>query len=292
MTLRSTLRDMFGLRPGSPAGVAPSARLRLGLALGGGGVRGAAHLGVLSVLEREGIAFDVVAGTSVGAVVGAGVAAGVSSADMLARFRTARWIDLARPSWGSRLSMLQANPMGEILVQTVQAETFEELALPFAVSTSDILTGQTVVISEGPLREAVLASAAVPAIFEPLRREGRLLVDGGLTDNLPVQVARDLGADLVIAVDIMPPLDGSYEPKDINEMVMLSWNIVQRACETGRKHADVVITPKVATVSLMDFAQAQTAYDAGVAAAEEAMDEVWDAIGGRRAVSAPAAGRA
>jgi NTE family protein len=252
--------------------------LKIGLALGGGGVRGAAHLGVLSVFEREGISFDVVAGTSVGAVVGAGVAAGVPVADMFERFRTARWIDLARPSWGSKLSMLHANPMGEILVRTVKAERFEDLALPFAAVASDILTGTTVVITEGLLREAVLASAAVPAIFEPLRRDGYLLVDGGLTDNLPASVARGLGADLVIAVDIMPPLDGSYEPKDMNEMVMMSWNIVQRACEPGRKHADVVITPRVATISLMDFTHAQAAYDAGVVAAEEAMDEVRAAI--------------
>jgi NTE family protein len=260
-----------------------AARPRLGLALGGGGVRGAAHLGVLSVFEREGISFDVVAGTSVGAVVGAGVAARVPAAEMLERFRTARWIDLARPSWGSALSMLQTNPMGDILVKTVKAETFADLAMPFAAVASDILTGQTVVMTEGSLSEAVIASAAVPAIFEPLRRDGRLLVDGGLTDNLPVQVARDLGADVVIAVDVMPPLDGSYEPKDINEMVMFSWNIVQRACEPGRKHADVVITPKVATVSLMDFTQAHTAYDAGVVAAEEALDQVFAAIGGRPA---------
>ena len=270
MTVMASLRKALGLGPRTRAGARP----RVGLALGGGGVRGAAHLGVLSVFEREGITFDVVAGTSVGAVVGAGVAAGVPSADMLARFKTARWIDLARPSWGSKLSMLRANPMGEILVKTVKANTFEELALPFAAVASDILTGDTVVITEGPLRDAVLASAAVPAIFEPLRRDGRLLVDGGLTDNLPVAVARSLGADVVIAVDIMPPLDGSYEPKDISEVIMLSWNIVQRACEPGREHADVVITPLVGRVSLMDFAQAQAAYDAGVAAAEGAMEQV------------------
>jgi len=280
MTLLTILRDLFGIRP-RPDTTPP----RLGLALGGGGVRGAAHLGVLSVFEREGIFFDVVAGTSVGAVVGAGVAARVPSADMLERFRSARWIDLARPSWGSKLGMLKTNPMGDILVKTVKAETFEELALPFAAVASDILTGQTVVITDGPLKEAVLASAAVPAIFEPLRREGRLLVDGGLTDNLPVQVARDLGADVVIAIDIMPPLDGSSEPKDINEMVMFSWNIVQRACEPGRKHADVVITPKVAMVSLMDFTQTQAAYDAGVAAAEEALEEVRAAVGPGRAAA-------
>jgi NTE family protein len=282
MTLREALREVFGrtARPAAtPAPAEPVAPRRIGLALGGGGMRGAAHLGVLSVLEREGVTFDVVAGTSIGAVVGAAVAAGLPSSEMFERFRTARWIDIARPSWRSRLSMLDTNPMGEILTKTVRAETFDQLALPCAAVASDILTGTTVVITEGPLRDAVVASAAVPALFEPLRRDGRLLVDGGLTDNLPVGVARDLGADVVIAVDIMPALDGSYEPKNLGEMAMLSWSIVQRACQVGREDADVVITPQVGRVSLLDFAHVQEAYDAGVAAAEAVLDEVLTAVG-------------
>jgi NTE family protein len=259
-----------------PESVAPR---RIGLALGGGGVRGAAHLGVLSVFEREGIAVDVVAGTSVGAVVGAGVAAGVPPADMLARFLAARWTALARPSWGSKLSMLEANPMGEILTQAVHAETFDDLVLPLAVVASDILTGTRFCMTEGSLREAIIASTAIPGFFEPVRRDGRLLVDGGLTDNLPVRVARELGADFVIAVDIMPPLDGSYAPQGIGDMLLLSWNIVQRTGEIGREHADFVITPGVAHVSIMDFAQAHAAYDAGVVAAEKALPALLAALG-------------
>lgn len=261
----------FFKRAEKPTPAGPVAPVRLGLALGGGAVRGAAHLGVLSVLEREGIAPDVVTGTSVGAVLGAGVAAGVSSADMLERFHKARWTNIARPSWGSRLSVFDTNPLGQLLAEVTSAETFGDLALPFAVVASDILTGTSVVITDGPLGEAVVASAAIPAIFEPVRRDGHLLVDGGLTDNLPVAAARALGADYVIAVDIMPPLDGTYEPGDVRDMLLLSWNIVQREGETGRAMADLVITPDVVRVSLSDFSQTQTAYDAGVAAAEAAL---------------------
>lgn len=250
---------------------APAAPQRLGLALGGGAVRGAAHLGVLAVLEREGIVPDVVSGTSVGAVIGAGIAAGCSSADMLKRFRNTRWTNIARPSWRSKLSMLDTNPLGELLSAVTSAETFEDLSIPFAVVASDILTGTDVVITDGSLGEAIVASAAIPAIFEPVRRDGHLLVDGGLTDNLPVAAARAMGADYVVAVDIMPPLDGTYEPDDIRDVLLLSWNIVQRSGETGRENADLVITPDVVRVSLSDFSQTQTAYDAGVAAAEAAL---------------------
>lgn len=287
MTLASAIRDLLGLgtaRRGD-APVASAAPVRVGLALGGGGVRGAAHLGVLSVFERAGVGFDVVAGTSIGAVVGAGVAAGVSSAEMLERFRGARWIDLARPSWGSHLSMFDANPMADLLIKTVQAEQIEDLTLPFAVVASDILTGETVVMTSGSLREAVLASAAVPAIFEPVRREGKLLVDGGLTDNLPVLQARELGADVVIAIDIMPAAEGTYEPRNIGEMVMMSWNIVERARERGRSDADVVITPAVGRMQLLDLGQVQSAYDSGVEAGEAAIGDVLAAV--RRAAPLP-----
>lgn len=264
---------------GSREPAQPKAPSALGLVLGGGSVRGAAHLGVLSVLEREGIVPVVVAGTSVGAVVGAGVAAGVSSEEMMRHFRAARWKDLARPSWGSKLSMLDSNPLGELVAKITSAETFTDLHLPMAVVASDILTGKHVVMTEGSLSEAVVASAAIPAIFEPVRREGALLVDGALTDNLPVRAARDLGADYVLAVDIMPPLDGSYEPVDIRDVLLLSLNIVQHESEIGRGDADLVITPDVVRVSMSDFSQVQQAYDAGVAAAEAALPTLLHDLG-------------
>jgi NTE family protein len=246
----------------------------LGFVLGGGAVRGAAHLGVLAVLEREGVKPDIVTGTSIGAVIGAGVAAGVSAADMLEQFRAARWTSIARPSWGSKLAMLDTNPLGELLTRITSAQAIEDLGLPFAAVACDILTGTEVVITQGPLAEAVIASSAIPALFEPVASDGRLLVDGGLTDNLPVDAARSLGAAYVIAVDIMPPLDGTYRPKDVRDTLLMTWNIVQRAGETGRADADLVITPDVVRVPLADFTQVDAAYDAGVSAAEAALPEL------------------
>jgi len=253
----------------------------LGLALGGGGGGGAAHVGVLSVLQREGIRPHVVAGTSVGAVVGAWVAADLPASEMLGHFSRAKWTALTKPSWGSKLSVLDTNPLGAALLESISAATFADLALPLAVLASDILTGTGVSITEGSLAEAIIASSAIPVMFEPVRRNGQLLVDGGLTDNLPVAAAVALGADYVIAVDIMPPLDGSYVPQDMRDIGLLSWNIIQRECESGRDQADIVITPDVARVSLSDFSQVQAAYDAGVVAAEAALPTLLEALGRR-----------
>lgn len=234
-------------------------------------MRGAAHVGVLAVLERSGLRPDVVAGTSVGAIVGAGIAAGLSAEELLGYFERARWRDLARPAWRSRRSMLDIDPMGELVERVCGARSFSDLGLPFAAVACDITTGEPVVIIEGPLREALVASAAIPGLFEPVRRGPHLLVDGGLVDNVPVSAARLLGATTVVAVDIVPPPDGTYEPRDVRDMLFMSFGILQRAAASGREHAEVLIAPDVARIPFTDFSQVRTAYEAGVAAAEEAL---------------------
>jgi NTE family protein len=246
-------------------------RCKWGLALGGGSVRGAAHVGVLAVLEREGIRPDVIAGTSAGAVVGAGYAAGVPAEELLRHFLAARWSRIGRPSLKSRLGMFDAHPLAKMVGRVTKARTFGDLEIPFAAVASDIRTGERVVLTEGELCEAVLASAAIPVMFQPVRRDGHLLVDGSITDNLPVGAARSLGADYVVAVDVFPPLDGASEPKNIRDVALISYYIVERERESGREHADLVITPDVGQLSLSDFSQVQRAYDAGVAAAEESL---------------------
>lgn len=257
---------------------------RLGLVLGGGGLRGAAHLGVLRVLEDAGVKPDLVVGTSVGAIVGAGVAAGVPTAEMWEVFSGLDWRDMARPSWGSRVSLLASDPLGGLIARVTPVETFEELALPFAAVAGDLLTGDRVVLDSGSLRGALASSSAIPGVFEPVRHSGRMLVDGGIVDNLPVDVARDRGADYVIAVSIMPPLKGAVEPKDVRDVLMLMLNIVEHNTEGKRSLADVVITPDVAHVGLSNFRQTTEAYDAGVAAAEAVLPEILQGLG----MSAPA----
>lgn len=266
---------------------APEIPVLVGLTLGGGAVRGAAHLGVLSVLEREGVPIGVVTGTSVGAMVGAGVAASIGSQEMLDAFSKASWATIAIPAWASKLSLLQMNPAGALMERVTRAETFSDLDLPFAAIACDLLTGSTVVMREGDLREALIASSAIPGLIEPVRRRGAMLVDGGLVDNLPVDAATTLGADYVIAVDIMPPLDGTFEPKDLRDVILLSWNIVQRAGEIGRERAGIVITPQVAGISPSDFSKVREAYDAGVAAAEAALPTLLADLGMAPKVAQP-----
>jgi NTE family protein len=251
----------------------------LGLVLGGGSVRGAAHLGVVSVLEREGIRPDLIAGTSVGAIVGAGVAAGVPAAEMHEYFKAARWRHLATPSWSSRLSLFDTHPLGALLERIVAAQTFDQLALPFAAVATDILAGTSFVFTEGPLREALVASSAIPGLFEPVRREGRLLVDGAISDNLPVDAARDLGATLVVAVDIMPLPPRTYEPKDVRDMLLLSGNVMVRSAARRAERADLVITPDVARASYWDFSEAQALYEAGAQSAEKALPDLRRILG-------------
>jgi NTE family protein len=253
--------------------------LRLGLALGGGAVRGAAHVGVLSVLEREGIRPDVVAGVSAGAIVGAGIAAGLSSAEMLEAFRHASWLQIAVPAWRSKLSMLDYSPLGALIEKVASATDFADLQLPFAAVSCDLLTGGRVVIDSGSLRQAIVASSAVPGIFEPLRRGGEMLVDGGLVDNVPVKAAMDLGADYVIGVDIMPVGGRVFEPTELRDVILMSWEVVQHQCERGRTKPDLLVSPLVGSMSPWDFSRVTDAYEAGVAAMEAALPQLKDDLG-------------
>jgi len=181
----------------------PSRRTRVGLALGGGAARGMAHLGVLRALSDSGVRIDCIAGCSIGALVGAIAASG--SADALeATFKTFDWkktlsfFDVVFP----RSGLIDGAKVSALVREHLPAAQFEDLALPFAAVATDLLTGDEVILRSGDVIDAVRASIAVPGIFTPVRQDGRVLVDGGLSNPLPVSVARALGADVVIAVDL------------------------------------------------------------------------------------------
>jgi len=255
----------------APQAPTPPVRRRLGLALGGGAVRGAAHVGVVAVLEREGIRPDVVAGVSSGAIVGAGVAAGIPAAEMLEAFRRSSWLQIAVPAWLSRLSMLDSSPLGALIEKVTSVSDFSGLQLPFAAIACDLLTGRRVVITSGSLREAIVASSAIPGLFAPVRRDGQMLVDGQLLENVPAQAALDLGADYVLGVDIMPPPVNSAPPAELRDVILMSWDIVQRGRQGDRVRPDLMVTPDVGPISLSDFSRVVDSYDAGVAAMEAAL---------------------
>ncbi len=185
-------------------------RKKIGLALSGGGARGFSHVGVLKVLERHGVRVDMIAGTSAGAIVGAALAAGMSAAEIEAMSARAGYLTLMRPSL-SPLGLFSNAPMGRFLARELPVTRFEDLKLPFSAVVYDSDLGIEVIMSgSGDLIFAVRASCAVPGVFAPLRGpERHLYVDGGVSSPLPIDAVRAMGADIVIAVDLIG-VGGTY----------------------------------------------------------------------------------
>ena len=183
-----------------------SKRKKVGLALGGGYARGLAHIGVLEVLEREGIPIDIISGTSIGALIGALYAQQKDASLIRKQAAQLDWIgvtslvDLTLPKsgfiGGKRVTNLLRRIIGDV--------QFKDLDMPFACVATDIISGEEVVLSEGSVLEAVRASISIPVIFKVALTRGRYLVDGGLVNQVPVNVAKNMGADFIIAVDITP----------------------------------------------------------------------------------------
>lgn len=180
---------------------------RIGLVLSGGGARGFAHIGVLRVLERHGVVPHVIAGTSMGAILGALYAAGHRAEELFEIADDLGWRDLIDLSLSAGL--LKGEKLHDFLEEHLP-ETFEELEIPLAVTTTDIETGEQAVFLEGPLVSAVRASACYPGAFEPVRFHGRTLADGGIVNNLPVEAAAILQATFTIASDATPPRRTGY----------------------------------------------------------------------------------
>ena len=179
-------------------------RKRIGLALNGGGARGAGHVGVLDVLDRENIPVDFIAGASAGSVVGAAYAAGIRGQRLVDMTLQTRWRHSIRLTW-PRDGLVSLAPLENRLIKIMGDLTFADLHIPFAAVTTDMATGEQVVLRHGRVAPAVRASCSVPGVMTPLELDGRLLADGGVVNNLPISVVRDMGADVVIAVSLFSP---------------------------------------------------------------------------------------
>ncbi len=252
-----------------PRSLPTPARRRVALVLSGGAVRGAAHLGVLEILDEAGIHPDLVVGVSAGAIVGGLYCAGLAPAALLQTAREMNWNRLAhlvRP----RLGIFDMSPIEQIVDDLTGGMTFEQLKIPFAAVTVDIICGSLVTFREGPLARAIHASCAIPGLFCPVEDGERLLIDGGALDNLPVAIARDLGADYVIAVDLLPlPTTPAAWPKNILEMWSLSvYTILRRTRTWEGQMADVLIQPDIAHTSFIDFSQVDLLAQKGREAAQ------------------------
>lgn len=249
-------------------------RARLALALGGGAVRGTAHIGVLQAFEEEGIPIDLIVGTSAGSLVGALYAGGLDSATLERMLGKVGWLDIAEPCW-PRGGFLTSRRMRSFFDRLIGPLSIEELKIPFAAVAGDATTGQEVVLREGRVADAVRASTAIPGIFRPVELDGRLLVDGVVVNNVPASVARALGADLVVAVDITEYTFAPRPLRSLGEAVMRAFDIMARqTINASLEWADVVIRPQVGGLNGFHFKNAHEYARRGYAAARAAMPEI------------------
>jgi NTE family protein len=286
-------------------------RPRIGLVLSGGGARGAAHIGVLKVLEENHVPVDAIAGTSMGAVVGGLYASGLSASDIERIMTSVDWEDAFRDRparkdlnfrrkledqnflvkfplglKGKRFRLPRGLVQGQKLTQILrgltlpvsQIQSFDDLAIPFRAVATDIVTGDRVVIDHGDLATAMRASLSAPGVFAPVETGGRVLVDGGLSSNLPIDVAREMGVDVLIVVDCGFPLleRGKLDSVATVSQQMLAILIrhnttAQRKTLTER---DVIIDPALGDFSSLDFTEHDKAMEIGEQAARGASERL------------------
>lgn len=227
-------------------------RPKVGLALGAGGARGLAHIGVLKALEAHQVPIDYVAGSSMGSFIGALYANGIAPQMMeklALHLKRKHWLDFTVP----HLGFVAGEKVRQLIHLLTHGKTFAELAIPLAVVATDIETGERVVFREGWVAQAVRASIAIPGIFVPERVGDRLLVDGGVIDRVPTTVAREMGADIVIAVDVAQ-FDVKMKVNNIYDVIAQTIDVMEREILRYRiLSADVVIRPNVGHYSSIAY---------------------------------------
>ena len=246
----------------------------IGVALGGGFARGIAHIGVLKVLEEEGIPVRVVAGTSVGALIGACYCSGLSVSELEEVAHNTRFTSFAR--WTlSRYGFASNDRMVSFLTRTLKVKTFEELNIPLGVAATDFNTGEGVVFRSGTIIDPVRASCAYPGMFLPVNIRGRYLVDGMLSHPVPTRPLREMGAERVLAVHLKGMWTDGGAPRHLFAVIGQSFAIAQDAMSSlWRQAADVVIEPEVVGFAYDDFKRAGDLIHAGEVAMRQAMPEV------------------
>ena len=287
-------------------------RPKVGLVLGGGGAKGAAEVGVLKVLEEAGVQVDYIVGTSIGSIVGGLYAAGYSASELETMFQTQEWLSLLTDRKASLnnepyttingvtyifgFPVMDRNSRGigvmsggrieqliDSMVSVKGCTEFEGLKIPFRCVTADIRNAKEVILSKGVLCKALRASMAIPGIFKPVEHNGLLLVDGGMLNNLPVDVCRQMGADIVIAVDLQQNEQKPRKRTDLTALTglaslfglggILEWITNRPDIEkyyANRKRADIYIHPNLPDADASSFGNKNAArmIQAGTAAAK------------------------
>jgi len=246
----------------------------IGVALGGGFARGIAHIGVLKVLEEEGIPVRMIAGTSVGAIMGAAYCSGLTIPELEELAHKVRFTTFAR--WTlSRYGFASNDRMVAFLKQTLKVQTFEEMRIPLGVTATDFNTGKGAVFTSGSIIDPVRASCAYPGMFLPVEIQGSWLVDGMLSYPVPTLPLREMGAERVLGVHLKGQWSKTSAPRHYFDVIGQSFAIAQEMMSSmWRSGADVVIEPDVAGFDYDDFKRADELIRVGALAMRRALPEV------------------
>jgi len=261
-------------------------QFQIGLALGGGFARGLAHIGVLEVLEKEGIPIDMIAGTSMGALIGALYAMEKDASLIKKRALDLDWkgvtalVDLTLPKSG----LFSGKRVTNLLNRFMGDPEFKDLSIPLSCVATDIISGDEVVINEGSVLEAIRASISIPIIFTVVKRHERYLVDGGLVNPVPVSVLKTMGADFIIAVDVTPDRieranyllknEEAKEPSIFQVMVQSIYITTYLSSRVVSEGADAIIHPELAHIAAGEFHRAQECILVGEMAAADSIAQI------------------
>lgn len=243
---------------------------RIGLALGGGAVLGAAHIGVLRALDELDVPIACVAGTSIGAFIGALFAFGTPWREIEEIAVGMKWIDVSGVKL-SQLGLLSNRKLGRILAGAIGGVEFRAAGVPFAVVATDVGTGERVVLREGSVAEAVMASSCIPGVYVPVEIGGRLLVDGGLVENVPISPLGEMGAEISIGVDLTAN-HAFKKPDHIIGVLLNTFGIAFRnATLLQSRQADVLVAPDLSAFNAIDTAKTADLIAVGYAEALAAL---------------------
>lgn len=247
--------------------------LKIGLALGAGGARGLAHLGVLERLEEEGLQINCIAGTSIGSLIGGVYAAGAELKYLKGLAREINWDSITDVTF-PRLGLIRGKKLLSFLEVITRRKNFSELNIAFAAICCDVETGDHVVIEEGSVARAIRASTSIPGVYVPFKYRGCRFVDGAILDPVPDSTVKRMGAEVIIAVDLgIEPVESRVH--NIIDVLINTFNIMQTKYDKFRNaDADIIIKPDLAGISTFDLKKADQAIEAGYRAADDALERV------------------
>ena len=256
----------------------------LGFALGAGGSRGVAHIGFLQAMKENGIQPDYIAGCSMGSVVGAAYAAGVDLEVMKKAAFRLRLLDLIGPS-GRRGGLFDTKKMRKLLEKYIGDIHFDDLKIPYRCIAADMITQKIVTFSTGKVLDGVVASSCIPAVFQPVEMDGKRLIDGGVLIRVPYEEVKNMGADVVVAVDVLGRLDCSEKmPTTLGvllETLDMMDNLRTQTRREMQKHLyDIWIEPRLGNMNQFSLKQIVYAYDKGYEIGLEYVDKIKQALKG------------